>query len=178
MDIRIRNKHSWSTGQIQTLGEAPHHVLSGNLQVLRPFCLSSLQMDRLWAIQVDVICHNTSVAANQTSRLESNQTREWIHLWIYSYNGILASNQKSSSQRISKTCSGPSLVVQRLRPRAPSAGGPCSTRGRGTSIRQAMRFSQVRKREKMHSAAKASAKAHTGGIHLFEVQQKVASFLC
>lgn len=30
----------------------------------------------------------------------------------------------------------------------------------------------------MHSATKASAKAHTGGVHLFEVQQQVASLLC
>ena len=43
-------------------------------QVLLPFRPSSLQMDRLWAMQADVTCPNTSVAADQTSCLESNQT--------------------------------------------------------------------------------------------------------
>ena len=37
---------------------------------------------------------------------------------------------------------------------------------------------KLEKEKKMHSATKASAKAHTGGVHLFEVQQQVASLLC
>ena len=55
-------------------GPTPCALGQTQSQVLRPFRPSSLQMDRLWAMQADVTCPNTSVAADQTSRLESNQT--------------------------------------------------------------------------------------------------------
>ena len=56
-------------------GPTPCALGQTQSQVLRPFRPSSLQVDRLWVMQADVICPNTSVAADQTSRLESNQTR-------------------------------------------------------------------------------------------------------
>lgn len=56
-------------------------------------------------------------------------------------------------------------------------GGARSIRRQG-NMPQVMRWGQIRKRKKNAFSNKSQCKAHTGGIHSFEVQQQVASFLC